>query len=267
VLPDPVSVPRADVLLVESTYGNREHLEDDRGDELASIITGTAERGGKLIVPAFAIGRVEEVLYWIDRLEEERRIPVLPVYVDSPMAADALKFYSDRLEELDEEMRRDGGRVCAFCTKRFQTVISPKHSREVVESRSPAIVISASGMATGGRVLHHLRHGLPNPKNTVLFVGFQGEGTRGRRLVEGMSEVKIHGEFVPVRARVRKLDSMSAHADQSEILRWLGGFERPPDVTCLVHGEPAPMDALKGVIQQKLGWNVVTPEYLQSVPI
>jgi metallo-beta-lactamase family protein len=268
VLPDPAPVAETDILLVESTYGDRQHEQDDDGERLAAIIRQTAERGGKLIVPAFAIGRTEEVLYWIKRLEEQKRIPVLPVFVDSPMAVDALRFYSDRRDELDAELGATGGRALrVFATTRFQTVVSPEQSKEVTAAKMPAIVISASGMATGGRVLHHLKAALPDARNTVLFVGYQAEGTRGRQLVDGVGAMKIHGALVPVAATIVKIDSMSAHADQREILRWLRGFTRPPRMTYLVHGEPGPMATLKQVIEAELGWQAHMPTLGESVEL
>jgi metallo-beta-lactamase family protein len=268
VLPDPTPIAETDILLVESTYGDRQHEADDDGERLAGIIKRTAERGGKLIVPAFAIGRTEEVLYWIKRLEEQKRIPVLPVFVDSPMAVDALRFYSERPDELDEELGQAGSRALrAFATTRFQTVQSPEHSKEVTASKMPSIVISASGMATGGRVLHHLKATLPDARNTVLFVGFQAEGTRGRQLVDGATAIKIHGALVPVAAEIEKIDSMSAHADQREILRWLRGFTRPPRMTYLVHGEPGPMTTLGQVIERELGWRTHMPALGERVEL
>ena len=267
VLPDPARVERADVLLVESTYGDRQHEADDSAGRLAAIITDTATRGGRLIVPAFAIGRVEEVLYWIKRLEDEGRVPVVPVFLDSPMAAEALNFYAARYQELDPDIRPGRREVSAFCTRRFQVVRSTQQSKDLTRSKGPAIVISSSGMATGGRVLHHLKDALPDPRNTVLFVGYQAAGTRGRALVEGAREVKMHGGLVPVHARIEKIDSMSAHADRTEILRWLGGFTAPPGATYLVHGEPEPMAALGRAIRDGLGWGVRAAEYLETVEL
>ena len=267
ILPDPSGAIRADVMLVESTYGDRDHQPDDSGEQLATIIRETAARGGKLVIPSFAIGRVEELLYWVRRFEEEHRIPVLPVYVDSPMAAEALKFYAARVSELDAEMQPSYGQVCAFATKRFQTVASPQQSKELTASRKTAIVISSSGMATGGRVLHHLEAVLPDEKNTALFVGYQSAGTRGRKLVDGASEIRIHGRDIAVRAHVAKIDSMSAHADRSEILRWLGTMTSAPGRLCLVHGEPGPMDALKGQIQTSLGWPAYTPQHGETIEL
>ena len=293
VLPDPTLVDQADYLLVESTYGNRVHEQDDDGQRLATIIKDTAERGGRVIIPAFAVGRVEELLYWIRRLEDERRVPVLPVFVDSPMAIEALARYTERMRELDADVqpeirdekaphgsaargesrpeRREHARkerqLCAFCTERFRTISSPIESRQLTQSKMPAIVISSSGMATGGRVLHHLKAALPDSRNTILFVGFQAEGTRGRQLVDGAPAVKIHGAMVPVQARIEKIESMSAHADAPEILRWLSGFTRAPERTFLVHGEIAAMQALQHSIASKLGWTTALPEHGESVEL
>jgi metallo-beta-lactamase family protein len=267
VLPDPSDPVSADLVLVESTYGDRDHPADDDGESLARVIRDTAARGGKLIVPAFAIGRVEELLYWIARLERARRIPVLPVYVDSPMAADALKFYASRSSELDPDIRPTSKHVTAFATARFQTTSSPQQSKALTANKRSAVVISASGMATGGRVLHHLAAALPDPRNTALFVGFQAEGTRGRQLIEGASDVKIHGRVVPVRARIEKVNSMSAHADRGEILRWLKAMPAPPARLCLVHGEPGPMDALKAMVRDRLGWDAHTPGHGETVTV
>jgi metallo-beta-lactamase family protein len=278
VLPDPSPVAEADILLLESTYGDRVHDPDDNGARLASIVAETALRGGKLIIPSFAIGRVEEVLYWLKRLEDEKRIPVLPVYVDSPMAIGALQFYSARLEELDAEIatgsdpgsdpvRSSRKRVSAFATTRLVTVSSPQQSADLVASRIPSIVIASSGMATGGRVLRHLDATLPNPKNTILFVGYQAAGTRGRALTDGAKAIRLLGRDVPVAARVERIDSMSAHADAGEILRWLSGFTRAPRMTYLVHGEPTALAALAARIAAERGWPVHIAAHRESVSI
>jgi metallo-beta-lactamase family protein len=267
ILPDPSAGSAADVLLLESTYGDRLHPDDDEQERLAAIIDDTAARHGKLIIPAFAIGRVEEVLYSIKRLEDTGRVKPLPVYVDSPMALEALKFYKRYAAELDNDVSVRRGEVCAFCTARFTPVASAQESRDVVEREGPAIVISASGMATGGRVLNHLAKGLPDARNTVLFVGFQAAGTRGRQLIEGSREVKIHGQFVPVAARIEKVNGMSAHADAGEIVRWLRTFPAAPGVIYLVHGEPMAQDALKLRIERELAWNVQIPQHGERVPL
>jgi metallo-beta-lactamase family protein len=291
VLPDPSPVSVADYLLVESTYGNRVHQQDDDGAQLAEVVNRTAARGGRVIIPSFAIGRVEELIYWLKRLEDAKRIPVLPVFIDSPMAMEALDRYRQRLTELDPELQpevqddkaphgpadhadqvterqqhaRRERQLCAFCTERFRTISSPAESKQLTQSKMPAIIISASGMATGGRVLHHLKAALPDARNTVLFAGYQAEGTRGRRLVDGETAVKIHGEMIPVHAEVALVESMSAHADSNEVLRWLGGFSRAPRRTFIVHGEPAAMEALTASIHDQLGWATKMPEYRETV--
>jgi metallo-beta-lactamase family protein len=267
ILPDPSNACTADVLLVESTYGDRDHLVDDEGAQLARIIHETVARGGKVVIPSFAIGRVEELLYWVRRLEEERRIPVLPVYVDSPMATEALKYYAMRIAELDPDLRNGYGEVCAFCTTRFQTVATTEQSKQLTARPGSAIVISSSGMATGGRVLHHLVAALPDERNTVLFVGYQAAGTRGRKMLDGATEIRIHGRDVPVHAHIVKADSMSAHADRSEILRWLATMPSSPARVCLVHGEPGPMDALKGLVAAELGWSPHTPAHGETIDL
>jgi metallo-beta-lactamase family protein len=274
VLPDPEPVGEADVVVLESTYGDRVHTADDHGERLAHIINGALQRQGKLIMPAFALGRVEEILYWIQRLENERRIPILPVYVDSPMASSVLAIYRDRLHELDpdvrqpgEERRRAQRSVYAFSTTNLKVITSIRESRDLQESRRPAIIVSSSGMATGGRVLHHLVAALPDARNTVFFAGYQAAGTRGRQLCEGARVVRIHGQDIPVLAHVEQMDSMSAHADANEIMRWLSGFRTPPALTCLVHGEPGPMDALKARIERELHWTVRTPGHQEKIDI
>jgi metallo-beta-lactamase family protein len=276
VMTDPEPVAEADVLLVESTYGDRVHEADDDGARMADVINTTAERGGKVIIPAFALGRVEEVLYWIGRLEDARRIPVLPVFVDSPMARAVLDIYGSRLHEMDADVAVGGQggtvrtnlrRLCAFCTQKMTVVSSISESRAVQQMQQPSIVISSSGMATGGRVLHHLAHALPDDRNTVLFVGHQAVGTRGRQMLEGAAFTRIHGLDVPIRAHVASIESMSAHADSNEIMRWLGGFKRPPTLTCLVHGEPAAMDALKARIERELRWRVATPVHQERIDL
>jgi metallo-beta-lactamase family protein len=267
VLPDPTPVESADILLVESTYGDRIHEADDGGAKLAEVIRATVEAGGKVIIPAFAVGRVEEVIYWLKRLEDAHRIPIVPVYLDSPMAVDALRFYANHSRDLDPDMQTRRGAMSAFTTRRFTAVASPQQSKEVQSSPRPCIVISASGMATGGRVLHHLKGALPKPRNTVLFVGYQAAGTRGRQLLEGTESVRIHGQEVPVAARIEHIDSMSAHADADEIMRWLRGFTRAPGMTYIVHGEPPAQAALKARVEQELGWRVHVPEHLERVQV
>jgi metallo-beta-lactamase family protein len=267
ILPDPTTVAEADILLLESTYGDRSHVPDDDGEGLAQVIGETWRRGGKLVIPSFAIGRVGELLYWVDRLEREKRIPTMPVYVDSPMARAALAFYERHPHELDEEVRPTRRGEPIFSTSRLTIVEDVETSKQVTRSEGPSIIVSSSGMATGGRVLHHLKQMLPDNRNTVLFVGYQAPGTRGRQLTEGASFVKIHGQIVHVGARVLRNDQMSAHADHDEILRWLRGFERPPACTYLVHGELEAMTVLRTSIERELGWTVATPAHGERVTL
>jgi metallo-beta-lactamase family protein len=224
---------------------------------------------------------VEEVLYWLKRLEAENRIPTLPVYIDSPMAIGALQFYSSRLTELDADLRPEGQtsrsdlkvrpqgmrHVSAFATTRMTTIASPQQSADLVASRQPAIVIAASGMATGGRVLRHLAATISNPRHTVMFVGYQAAGTRGRLLVDGAKEIKLLGRIYPVAARVERIDSMSAHADYSESMRWLSGFTRPPSMTYLVHGDPAALAALAARITAEKQWPVHIAAHHERVEV
>jgi metallo-beta-lactamase family protein len=262
ILPDPTPGVDADVLLVESTYGDRVHPEEDDGRALARIVTETHARGGKVIIPAFAIGRVEELLYWLFKLEDEKRLPQLPIYVDSPMAIKGIGFYQARTDELDKEIQAVRRKL-----PRFTPINSARESKSLVENDRPAVIIASSGMATGGRVVHHLFAGLPDPRNTVLFVGFQAAGTRGRQLIEGAHHVKIFGQHVPVHARIEKIDGLSSHADAAEIIRWLRTFPRAPKVTYLVHGEIVAQDALKLRIAKELGWHVEVPMHGQKVDV
>jgi metallo-beta-lactamase family protein len=262
ILPDPSPGVHADVLLVESTYGDRAHPAEDDGAALARVIKETVARRGKVIIPAFAIGRVEELLYWLFKLEDEGRLEKLPIYVDSPMALKGIEYYNARTDELDKEivaMRRK--------LPRFTSINSARESKELVERDAPAVIVASSGMATGGRVVHHLFAGLPDPRNTVLFVGFQAAGTRGRQLVDGAQHVKMFGQHVPVHARIERIDGMSAHADAGEIVRWLRTFPRAPKTTYLVHGEIVAQDALKARITRELGWNVEIPVHGQKADL
>ena len=267
VMPDPSPAPDAETLLLESTYGDRIHPNADDETLLADIIEDTRNRGGRVIIPSFAIGRAEELLYWIKRLERHRRVKPIAVYLDSPMAVDALQFYVDHEDELDDEVQSGNGTPEAFTTKWFRAITSARESMAITKADHPAIVISASGMATGGRVLHHLAACLPDPRHTILFVGYQSEGTRGRALVDGARAVKIHGGMVPVAAKVMRVDSMSAHADQAEIVRWLRTFRAPPQQTYLVHGEPAAQDTLQAHLSTTLGWKVHVPQHAEKVEV
>ena len=265
IIPDPSSVADADYIVVESTYGDREHPDFDVKARLAEIINETANRGGHVLIPAFAVGRTQQLVYLIRELEDEKRIPILPVFVDSPMAVEATKLYLKHKEDHDLEMAAlvDEQRN-PLATNNFKLARTVDDSKRVSAFEQPSIVISASGMATAGRILHHMRKRLPDANSTMIFVGYQAEGTRGRRLLNGEKEVKIFGQWVPVNARIETLSNLSAHADYRETLRWLGEFKRAPRKVFLVHGEPEPMQSLKKKIEEKFGWTVETPEYLEK---
>jgi metallo-beta-lactamase family protein len=257
---DPVAIERADYLLVESTYGNRRHNTRDPTEALAEVISDTIGRGGTVVIPAFAVGRVQSLLFHLHRLKSGRRVPNLEVFVDSPMATDASEIFCKRVDDhrlSEAECRRS----CAVA----HYVRSVEESKALTANPMPKVIISASGMATGGRVLHHLKRYAPDAKNTILFAGFQAGGTRGADMMAGAQTVKIHGEYVPVRAQVKNLEMLSAHADADELLRWLHGFKAPPRMTFITHGEPAASDALRHRIEQELGWSCLVPDHGQKV--
>ncbi|HXU37541.1 MAG TPA: MBL fold metallo-hydrolase [Blastocatellia bacterium] len=268
ILNDPAPEIEADYLLIESTYGNRLHDRTDPKERLAEIINATAQRGGKLIIPAFAVGRTQLLVYYIRELEDEGRIPVLPVAVDSPMGAQTTRLYLRHSEDHDLDMQRIRNlRKNPLATRNFSLVQGRNGSKALNSVQGPAIIISASGMATGGRVLHHLAQWLPDPASAVVFVGYQAVGTRGRRMQDGEREVRIHGQMVPVRAHVESMSSLSAHADSDEIMRWLRGFNRPPRKTFVVHGELDSAGALRDRIIKELGWEALIPTYRQTVEL
>ena len=267
ILKDPEPAGSADWLLVESTYGNRIHPKESE-TELRAIIKETAEQRRCLLIPAFAIGRTQELIYTIRKMEDAGEIPTVPVFVDSPMGIEATEVYSRHGEEHDFAMAQLSDHERNPLRSRNLVVArSPEQSKAINDLKGPLIIISASGMATGGRVLHHLKHRLPNPDTTVLLVGYQADGTRGRLLQDGAREVKMLGEMIAVRARIKVLDGFSAHADQGEILRWLGTFTNPPQMTYIVHGEPAAAAALADVIRARLKWKVEVARYQQKVAL
>lgn len=264
VMNPPAQIQETDYLVLESTYGDRLHDRADPLDQLEKIITRTAARGGTVVIPAFAVGRAQSLLYYIHELREAGRIPSIPVYLDSPMAISATKL----LERYQAEHRLSRQKCAAVCSSAFYTQ-TVAQSKEIYSKNNglPTIIISASGMATGGRVLHHLKHFISDPRNTVILAGFQAEGTRGARLAHGEKELKIHGDLHPVRAEIIKLDTMSAHADYAEILEWLGHFRQAPRRTFITHGEPEAASSLKFKIEEHLGWTVDIPQYRQKVEL
>ncbi|MFP2925049.1 MBL fold metallo-hydrolase RNA specificity domain-containing protein [Pyxidicoccus sp. 3LG] len=267
ILRDPQSVDSATTLVVESTYGDRQHRETKPVEALCEAVQGTFERGGVVVIPAFAVGRTQDLLYHLRALEDAKRIPVVDVFVDSPMACDATPIYLMHPEEHDLAMTSLVERgTSPLATRRTKFVTSAQESKRLNEHEGPAVIISASGMATGGRVLHHLKHRLPDPRNTVLFVGYQSVGSRGRRLLDGEKEARIHGQLVPVAAEIRTVSGFSAHADWTETMRWMEGFDSPPRQTLLVHGEPEALEALSRRVRSK-GWKSYVPDYLEKVEL
>lgn len=267
LLNPPESPGTADYFVVESTYGDRRHEDRDRS-ELAAALTTTIERGGTALLPSFAVDRTPMVLYEIHRLVRAGLVPNVPVYVDSPMALRALKVYQARLSddvggdfraELHETER-------PFDPGKLHLVPSPEESARLNDPKGPCILISASGMATGGRVLHHLKHQLPRQRNTVIITGYQAYGTRGRALADGATSVKIHGRYIPVRAQVVNLRNLSSHADSDQMIEWLRQSP-PPRTVFVVHGEPAASRALADRMEQELGWTAVVPRLSEKVRI
>lgn len=254
----PARVPRADVLVVESTYGDRLHAEQHPKEVLADVVNSAVARRGMLVVPAFAIGRTQELLLMLRELEDAGQIPMLDVFVDSPMAVSATELTLAHREDFNGEARAllDAG---ALTPRRTHLVRDVQQSKALNTLQGPGIILSASGMATGGRIKHHLAQRLPNPRNTICLAGYQAYGTRGRALEEGAHQTYIFGQPVPVRAHVTNIPGLSAHADQGELLAWLRGFEAAPRRTYIVHGEPTAREALAGRIRQELGWEVVLP--------
>lgn len=258
---DPTSVDFAEYLVIESTYGDRLHAHEDTEGKLAAILKNAFERGGVVMVPSFAIGRTQELLYYINNLQNRNEIPRIPIFVDSPMAVSTTGVFAKATEEFDEDMKmaiKEGDDP--LHPEQVVFVRDREQSKQLNSQRGPMVIIAGSGMANGGRIVHHLLHRLSSPENTVLFTGYQAEGTLGRRLLEGASHVHILRSEVRVEASVEKLNSLSAHADQGEILQWLRNFKTPPKHTFIVHGEPNAQHALAEKITSELGWNLSIPK-------
>jgi len=258
----PARFDGADWLLLESTYGNRTHPVDEAQAALGRIIRETAGAGGTVLIPSFAVGRAQTVMLALSRLKARGEIPDLPVFLDSPMAIDATALYR-RYRTLHRLSVAECRAMCSVA----RLVNTPDQSRALAGLSMPSVIIAASGMATGGRVLHHLKALAPDPRNRIVFVGYQAGGTRGAHLVAGAREVRIHGEWHPVRARVENIDAWSAHADADELLAWLGTARRAPRQVYLVHGEPDATDSLRQRIEERLGWPVTVPEHLAAVEL
>jgi metallo-beta-lactamase family protein len=259
IMRPPAAPGIADFLVVEATYGNRRHPAEDIPQTLAVHLNRALRRGGVVVIPAFAVGRAQALLHYIAQLKQRNGIPDVAVFLNSPMAVDATRIYHNHRAE----HRLSAAECDAACTVATM-VNSAEDSRELNLRKGPMIIISASGMATGGRVLHHLKAFASDARNMVLFPGFQAAGTRGAAMLGGAESIKIHGAYVPVLAEVVGMDSLSAHADYSEILAWLGTFPRPPKTTFITHGEPAAADELRRRIEETLGWSCCIPDYLDS---
>lgn len=268
IIKDPTPCDFAEYLVIESTYGDRFHKVEDTNEKLAEILRSAFENGSCVIVPSFSIGRTQELLYFIHELEDRGDCPRVPIFIDSPMAVSTTEVYRVAYDEHDEDMVREH--------KIGHTPLEPENvtfvrdreqSMELNSRRGPMMIIAGSGMANGGRVIHHLKHRLGDPNTMVVFTGYQAQGTLGRRLIEGAETVRIFGQEVPVRASVDKLNALSAHADQGEMMRWLHGFKTPPRKTFIVHGEPPAQAALQARIQAELGWETVIPHWHESFEI
>ncbi len=257
LLHPPSQVYNVDYLVMESTYGNRLHGPEDPVREIARVIRETFERKGVLVIPAFAVGRAQTLLYVLRQLEDEGEIPAgIPVYLDSPMAVEALHIHRRHIADLNLTCRKEflaGERI--FKPRNLNLSVSTEDSKRINRIEGSAIIISASGMATGGRIVHHLRERLPVERHTVLFIGYQSEGTRGRSILDGKETVRLFGEDVPVRAKIERIDGFSGHADYQEMLAWLLGFNRPPERIFLVHGEPDRSHAFAETIRHQFKWD------------
>jgi metallo-beta-lactamase family protein len=258
----PSPLPETDYLVIESTYGDRSHPLEDPRKTLKDLISRTVQRGGIVLIPSFAVGRAQEILYLIHQLKKKKEIPDIPVYLNSPMSVQATKIYCDFHEE-----HRMSSQDCDAICNMAHFVTTVEESKRLNTKTDSCVIISASGMATGGRVLHHLKFLASNPKNLILFVGFQAAGTRGEAMVHGADRVKIHGEMVPVRADVASLDSLSAHADANEMIAWLRKMNHPPKMTLITHGEPLASEAFRKRIEGELKWPSKVPDYLETLDL
>ena len=264
----PAEGETADFLVMESTYGNRVHPKEDPLPELATLITNTAKRGGSVVVPAFAIERTQKFVFILKHLIESGQIPRIPVFCDSPMAIKAVEIFLKHDEEYSEETREMIRKYGSPLTwPGFIFASTPEESKKINANSMPSVIISSSGMATGGRILHHLAQRLPDPRNLVLFIGFQAPGTRGFAIKSGTDEIKIFGDYVPIRAQIAALEQFSDHADPPELLEWLRTFRNRPETTYLVHGEPVASQQLREKMRKELGWTVEIASYLEKIEL
>lgn len=260
----PVPIAMADILFMESTYGNRKNESATVEEQLRRSIRETIRKGGVAVIPSFAVGRTQLILYFLHRLQKTGKIPQIPIYVDSPMAIDVTNLYLsfNQYHKLGPELQ--GKHTNPFSHKNLHYFQSQEDSVSLNAIKSEAIIISASGMATGGRILHHLYNRLPNEKDSVIFVGFQTEGSRGRKLLDGGQYCRIYGEEVEVKASIYFIDGLSAHADQTELLKWASGFSTKPKLIFMVHGELDASQKLAELLEEQMGWKPIIPAYMES---
>ncbi|MGB7666736.1 MAG: MBL fold metallo-hydrolase, partial [Candidatus Acidiferrales bacterium] len=261
ILNDPAPIAKADYILCESTYGDRDHPTESPSDAIADIVNRVAKRGGAIVIPSFAVGRTQSLMYIMRLLEDQQRIPKLPTFVDSPMANNVTDLYvrhteDHRLSFLREEQTGDRDPLDVHEVHMTRTV---EESKKINDVKTACIIMSASGMCTGGRILHHLEQRLPDARNVVIFAGYQADGTLGRYLLSGGKAARIYGKMIPVGAEIQEVSQFSAHGDRTELVRWLSGFTAPPKRLFLTHGEPAAAQAFSGTVQQKLNWRVTVP--------
>ncbi len=259
IMRPPTYLKQTDFLVIESTYGNRIHKEEDPIKALSTVINETVKRGGVVVIPSFAVGRTQEVLYCLYQLKQANALPQVPIYLDSPLAIGVTNFFCQFKDELElsESVCEDIFKVATFTP-------TADESKTIDRSKKPAIIVAGSGMADGGRVVHHLEHFISDQKNTIVFMGFQAPGTLGYMLIDGAKKIKIHGQSYDVHAKIKIISTLSAHADYPEILQWLGHFETPPKKVFVTHGEPEGIQSLQQKIVERFGWSVVIPKYLES---
>jgi metallo-beta-lactamase family protein len=265
VMFEPEAISQADVLVVESTYGNKVNPQQDVKEQLTKIVKEAIDHNGALVIPAFAVGRTQSLIYYFNKLMQDEKIPTLPIYIDSPMAINVTDLYERHGGLHKIIVTRQGSQLMSiFDRPNIHFCNTRESSKALNEIKKPIIIISASGMATGGRILHHLTHRLQRTTDTVLFAGYQAEGSRGRDILEGEKFVKIFGEQIPINCHVREVHGLSAHADQTELLQWLDNFTKAPKKTFITHGEIESATAFAKLIEEKKGWKTIVPEYLQK---
>ncbi|MFM7852951.1 MAG: MBL fold metallo-hydrolase RNA specificity domain-containing protein, partial [Flammeovirgaceae bacterium] len=265
IMHQPESLSAADVLVIESTYGNKTNPQVNVEEQLTHVVQEAYKNNGALVIPAFALGRTQSLIYYFNKLMSAGNIPTLPIYIDSPMAINVTNLYERHAGLHKIKVTRQGSQLISiFDAPNIHYCHSRESSKALNEIKKPVIIISASGMATGGRILHHLYHRLPRESDTLLFAGYQAEGSRGRDILDGEKTVKMFGEQVPIKCNVREVHGLSAHADQSELLQWISNLTKAPKKTFITHGEMESATAFAKLLQERKGWNTVVPEYLES---